>query len=211
MKKGSFTLIELLVVVAIIAVLVALLLPAMQSAREQAKIVACQSNLRQFAMAIRQYGNDNQEYFPCYVTKPTPNPNDGNRWYWVLVPNYVLHDGAHRPSILVCPAEANRASTLQFGGITYSMNMIAQGRRMNGDQMTSWGSPIWKVIIFVDSRPQYPSLNLWRSPHPVAGDLELQLERSQRHRGGENAVFGDMHIQWLEDLVYPYRGEYAWE
>jgi prepilin-type processing-associated H-X9-DG protein/prepilin-type N-terminal cleavage/methylation domain-containing protein len=65
MKRPSFTLIELLVVVAIIAVLVALLLPALASARENARMVKCQSNLRQIAMAFSFYLDEYNNVFPC--------------------------------------------------------------------------------------------------------------------------------------------------
>ncbi len=57
-REKSFTLIELLVVVAIIAVLVSILLPALSRAREFAKATACESNLRQIGLGIIQYSND---------------------------------------------------------------------------------------------------------------------------------------------------------
>ncbi len=60
--RKSFTLIELLVVVAIIAVLVAMLLPALNMAREKAKQAACSSNLRQIATGIYYYGEDEGIY-----------------------------------------------------------------------------------------------------------------------------------------------------
>lgn len=59
----GFTLIELLVVVAIIAVLVAILLPALGAAREQAKSAQCLSDLKQFGLAFTAYGVDNDDFF----------------------------------------------------------------------------------------------------------------------------------------------------
>ena len=62
--RAAFTLLELLVVVAIVAALVALLLPALAGAREQARRVACASNLRQLHAAFMMYAQDNRGKFP---------------------------------------------------------------------------------------------------------------------------------------------------
>jgi prepilin-type N-terminal cleavage/methylation domain-containing protein len=64
MKRKGFTLIELLVVVAIIAVLIAMLLPALSSARYQAKLVVCKSNMRGLGQAIYAYAMDNYDWVP---------------------------------------------------------------------------------------------------------------------------------------------------
>ncbi len=63
----SFTLIELLVVVAIIAVLIAILLPALNAARAYAKLITCQNNLRQIGLAIRMYADDYNNIAPLPV------------------------------------------------------------------------------------------------------------------------------------------------
>ena len=62
--KKNFTLIELLVVIAIIAILAAILLPALQSARERAKSSGCVSNLKQAGTAAQTYMNDHRSWFP---------------------------------------------------------------------------------------------------------------------------------------------------
>jgi prepilin-type N-terminal cleavage/methylation domain-containing protein len=65
-RPAAFTLIEMLVVIAIIGILAALLLPALTSAREKARRVACLNNLNQFSKALESYCADFSGYFPCY-------------------------------------------------------------------------------------------------------------------------------------------------
>ena len=74
----QFTLIELLVVIAIIAILAAMLLPALQSARERGKEAACVSNQKQMGQALMQYTSDMDGFLP-YHKKPTGD-NNWTRW-----------------------------------------------------------------------------------------------------------------------------------
>lgn len=102
MRKTGFTLIELLVVVAIIAVLVSILLPALNSARAQARLVLCKSNLQQLGLATMGYSADNNDHIPRGIT-----PDHAHYWHpyqtW-------CHDIAtpylNNAQVFVCPSRA---------------------------------------------------------------------------------------------------------
>ncbi len=83
-RKNSFTLIELLVVIAIIAILAAMLMPALQKARQRAQTTSCLNNLKQFGVASAMYQNEFNGYVPfAYFTN-----NGADQWF-VLFERYV--------------------------------------------------------------------------------------------------------------------------
>ena len=100
-KQGAwgFTLVELLVVVAVIAILAALLLPVLSSARESSHRAACKSNMRQTTLAVMLYGADNHELIPPCLD------NQGNshtiRLCNTTFTNVVIYSG--NSNVLVCP------------------------------------------------------------------------------------------------------------
>ncbi|HOV77622.1 MAG TPA: type II secretion system protein, partial [Sedimentisphaerales bacterium] len=109
-KPRAFTLIELLVVIAIIALLMSILMPAMQRIRKQARAVICQSNLKQWGTIWAMYCDDNNGMFPKRTSTT-------GRWIDVLF-DYYHRDEEFR----VCPmatkvaAPGGATATLELGG-----------------------------------------------------------------------------------------------
>ena len=80
-KPYGFTLIELLVVIAIIAILAAMLLPALQKARETAKLSTCVNNMGSLAKALQYYADDQKDYYPPYWNNPAAMSSGSTAWW----------------------------------------------------------------------------------------------------------------------------------
>lgn len=107
-KNHAFTLIELLVVIAIIAILAAILFPVFAQAREKARIATCQSNLKQFALAILMYSDDNDEGMPnayksAYLVGPLTSQLTGKPEAGVA---YEIMPYVKSQGVFLCPDDA---------------------------------------------------------------------------------------------------------
>lgn len=126
-RRPAFTLVELLVVIGIISVLIALLLPALNRAREQAKGVKCLSNLRQLAQAAFMYAGQNQGFFPISRNSMIEEW-DFTQTGSAIVPG-ILWQGQTNLAVTQCPSYEIPSTTKSdpFTGYNYNTSYIGGG------------------------------------------------------------------------------------
>lgn len=112
LRRGAaaFTLVELLVVVGIVAALIAVLLPALNRARESARRVACANNLRQLATAVFMYAGENRHRFPAEAMASAPQAADWIHWQ----ADRELKDSALAKYLSGFPAETARCPSDEY-------------------------------------------------------------------------------------------------
>jgi prepilin-type N-terminal cleavage/methylation domain-containing protein len=168
-KDKGFTLIELLVVIAIIAVLMAILMPALNYVRKQARANACQSNMRQLCLAMNLYALDHEDRTMPFSHEP------GAYWFHQMAPYLSAKDYKNNPEahlegvmkVAFCPVTKRQERTeSSFYGADY-----LSWRFMGGEG--SYGLNLWLLPDDPIYSADFPAENYYRRYSDAGGAVPL--------------------------------------
>jgi prepilin-type N-terminal cleavage/methylation domain-containing protein/prepilin-type processing-associated H-X9-DG protein len=215
--EEGFTLIELLVVIAIIAILAALLFPALSRAKDKARQTQCGNDLHQLGVAFGLYHQDFADLFPAPGSKSYygPQPED---WIWWQYGRGVEHSsilpfvGNFNAALFTCPADFDALKSQRMGELPddpyrYSFSLtsynltnenfnpgmstiITQDRKVYPFRSADIVKPAAKIMLVEEDRQTIDD-SRWI---PESGGNQNLV--SPRHNGGKgNVIFGDGHLE----------------
>lgn len=218
MRQRGFTLVELLVVIGIIALMMSMLLPALNRARESANAAKCLSNMRSMLMAAAMYANDNNGHLiQAGLGHGGAHNHDDVAWFNTLQNYYQTKLVARCPSDLSphwpggTPASTNAAGQPVYRKTSYGLNEFLDR------ELCPWGGPYVKVtrirrpaatIQFLEmaetgdyAAADHPHVGLWVGNVPVKAATMLEIHqhggRPKSWTGRANYAFLDGHVETL--------------
>jgi prepilin-type N-terminal cleavage/methylation domain-containing protein/prepilin-type processing-associated H-X9-DG protein len=207
LSRRGFTLVELLVVIAIIALLISMLLPALQKARKTVLRVQCASNMRQVAIAYRFYANDHRDVIPIGYT-------DGvfQNTFAVSFPNYVrppMHGWLYG-SGLMRDGKVFYCPTAERGVQAYNTPENPWPPSYAGalqPHTTRIGFNVRPTVNWAPAdggQPLGPLTRMReiRNKAYIADSITSPAAVNSAHMTGVNAAFGDGSVRWVDRKVF---------
>ncbi len=202
---GGFTLVELLIVITIISILASMLLPALKSARNHAKAIACKSRQKQLMLITMDYANDCKGINPC-VASPPGYPN--GRWGGIFYENGYLPESLDSAGkITQCPLDPPKDPTSWHLWDYWAYNGFGMIRPRNfGGIRDEYFLPhlnpyyfsLWKAknpsqtSLYSDSFQGTTNCTYYLYKHPSFGELRYYY---MRHSKTANIAFFDGHVK----------------